>query len=464
MAVAQAAPSDSEVTVYNQGFALVKENRVFDLKEGRQVVAVEDVASQIEANSVGIRSLTDPDSFEVLEQNYQFDLINPTAILNKAVGQKITLLRVLPDGKKESVTGTLMSSPTAIVSDQNGGEHYTFNGMVLKTDDGRILLNPSGEIQVDSIPEGMISKPTLLWDLVAKKAGENKVELSYITRGLTWNADYVLTLNSESDADLRGWVTMTNNSGTTYPEAKLKLLAGDVQTQQQLMAMATGFGGGMGGRGGQGFQEESLFEYHLYTLQRPATLKDKEIKQLSLLEGSGLKYEKKLIVDSMRTFGQYFPGEGEVGVGDLKPQVRIEFVNSKENNLGMPMPKGNVKVYQRDQSGSMQMLGEDKIDHTPKDEKISLVVGRSFDVVANRKRTNFTRLGPSETRESFAVEVKNHKDTAQQVLVWERHWGDWKVTEKNMDWKKLDAQTMEFTLDLKPNESKTVTYTIETKW
>ena len=166
----------------------------------------------------------------------------------------------------------------------------------------------------------------------------------------------------------------------------------------------------------------------------------------------------------MRTFGQYFPGEGEVGTGDLKPQVRIEFVNSKENGLGMPMPKGNVKVYQRDQSGSVQMLGEDQIDHTPKDEKISLVVGRSFDVVAERKRTNFQRLGPNSVRESFEIEVRNRKDTPETVLVWERHWGDWKVTEKNMDFKKLDANSFQFTVALKAGESRKVVYTIETKW
>jgi hypothetical protein len=464
MAMTQGAPSQSEVTVYNQGFALVKENRVFDLKEGRQTVSVEDVASMIETNSVGIRSISDVGSFEVLEQNYQFDLINPTAILNKCVGKKIKLLRVLPNGQKETVVGTLLSSPTAVVSDQQGNLRNTYNGMVLKTDDGRILLNPTGEVEVPSIPEGMISRPTLLWDLVASKAGANTVELSYITKGMNWNADYVLTLDGIGSADLKGWVTMTNNSGTTYTDAKLKLLAGDVQRVQPPMSGGRG-GGGFGGGGGPGgFQEESLFEYHLYTLQRPATLKDKEIKQLSLLEGAGVKYEKKLIVDSMRSYGMYYPGEGEVGTGNLKPQVRVEFVNSEKNNLGMPLPKGNVKVYQRDKSGSVQMLGEDQIDHTPKDEKISLVVGRSFDVVAERKRTNFQRLGPSAFRETFEIEVRNRKDTPETVLVMERHWGDWKVTEKNMDFKKLDSQTMEFTLDLKAGESKKVVYTVDTRW
>jgi hypothetical protein len=466
MAIAQSGATGSEVTVYNQGFALVKEVRQFTIKEGRQVLSVSDVASLIETNSVGIRSLTDPTSFDVLEQNYQYDLINPEGILAKAVGQKIKFHRVLPNGQKETVIGTLMNAPTNVVSDQYGNSQSTYNGMVIKTEDGRILLNPSGEIEVASIPEGMISSPTLLWDIDAKKAGPNDVELSYLTKGMNWEANYVLTLDKESEADLRGWVTMTNNSGTTYKDAKLKLLAGDVRRLQPPVHMDGLFRGAreMSESKSSGFQEEALFEYHLYTLQRPATLKDKEIKQLSLLEGSGIKFEKKLIVDSMRDFGMYYPGEGEVGTGNLKPQVRVEFVNSKENNLGMPMPKGTIKVYQRDKSGSVQMLGEDQIDHTPKDERISLVVGRSFDVVAERKRLNFQRISNNSFRETFEIEVRNRKETPETVIVLERHYGDWKVTEKSMDFTKLDSISMQFIVNLKAGESKKVTYTVETRW
>jgi hypothetical protein len=460
-----ASVGQPEVTVYNQGFALIKEVREFQLKEGRQTLSVTDVASMIETNSVGIRSLTDTNSFDVLEQNYQYDLINPWGILNKAVGQKIKFLRVLPNGQKETIEGTLMSAPTSVVGDQYGNSQSTYNGMVIKTNDGRILLNPSGEIEVGSIPEGMISRPTLLWDIDSRKSGNNQIELSYLTKGMQWEANYVLTLDGVSLADLRGWVTMTNNSGTTYKDANLKLLAGDVRRVQPQAPMGMAYGGGTaGGRGGGGFAEESLFEYHLYTLQRPATLKDKEIKQLSLLEGSGIKFEKKLIVDSMRDFGMYYPGEGEVGTGNLKPQVRVEFVNSKENNLGMPMPKGTIKVYQRDKSGSVQMLGEDQIDHTPRDEKISLVVGRSFDVVAERKRLNFQRLSPTSFRETFEIEVRNRKEAPETVNVLERHYGDWKVTEKSMDFTKLDSISMQFVVSLKAGESKKVTYTVETKW
>jgi hypothetical protein len=353
-----------------------------------------------------------------------------------------------------------------VVSDAGGGQRMTYNGMVLRLNDGSVLLNPSGEVEVPSIPADMLSRPTLVWDLDCRKAGSAPVELSYITQGMTWNADYVLTLDGEGTAGLLGWVTMTNNSGAAFKDAKLKLLAGDVnrpaknENRKALSLKIKHADPSFL----DGFAEESLFEYHLYTLQRPATLKDKETKQLSLLEGKGVKYEKKLIVDSMRDYGMYYPGEGEVGTGNLKPQVRVEFLNSKANGLGIPLPKGNVKVYQRDKGGSVQMLGEDQIDHTPKEERISLVVGRSFDVVAERKRTNFQKIGPREYRETFVVEVRNRKGTAEKVHVLERHYGDWKVTLKNMDFKKLDSTTMEFLLSLKAGETGLIEYTVDTRW
>ncbi len=464
LALAQAAPQN-EVTIYNQGFALVKELRQLQIRPGRQNVAIEDVAQMIETNSVGIRSLTAPSDFEVLEQNYQYDLISPIAILNKAVGLKIRFNRVLPNGQKESVSGTLVSSPTAVVGDQGGGGHTTYNGMVIRTDDGRIILNPYGEVEVSSIPEGLISKPTLLWDVVAEKGGAHTLELSYLTRGIVWSADYVLTIDGLGAADLRGWVTLTNNSGATFKEAKLKLLAGDVQRAQP--PRPVGRAGGapeMMAKADRGFAEESLFEYHLYTLQRPATIRNREIKQLSLLEAKGDRVEKKLIDDSMRDHGMYYPSEGEVGTGVMKPMVRIEFLNRSDNKLGMPLPEGTVKVYQRDKSGSVQMLGEDRIEHTPRDEKLSLFVGRSFDVVAERKRLNFRRLTSRSYEETFEVELRNRKDTAETVFVLERHYGDWSVEKTSQEWVKLDSTTMQYKVDLKAGEVKKLTYTVVTKW
>lgn len=457
------APSSNEVTIYNQGFGFIKEVRRLNLRQGRQTVAVENVAALIEPNSVSIRGLADPGAFTVLEQNYQFDLISPMAILNKAVGQQITFHRVLPNGSKETLRGTLLSSPTAVVN-AGGGSDTTYNGMVIRTEDGRIVLNPSGEIEVSSLPDGLISKPTLLWDLDAARSGDQPVELSYLTQGMNWNADYVLTLDGMGAADLRGWVTLTNNSGVTFENATLKLLAGDVQRAEA----PRGRGGlqymAADAAGKEMFQEEALFEYHLYTLQRPATVRNREMKQVSLLEALGVKVQKRLIVDSMMNYGMYYPGEGEIGTGVIKPVVRVEFKNTAENQLGIPLPMGNVKVYQRDKSGSVQMLGEDRIQHTPKEETLSLAIGRSFDVVAERKRLSYQRLSDRSFRETFEVEVRNRKDVYETVYVLERHYGDWKVTAQTAEWTRPDSTTLQFVLNLKAGEVRKVTYTIETRW
>lgn len=463
-------PQNTEITVYNGGFALVKEQRVLRLKPGQQQVAVEDVAQMIEANSVGIRSLSDPGSFSVLEQNYQYDLISVAAILQKAVGKEIVFNRVLPNGSRERIVGTLMSAPTNVVGDANGGQNTVWNGMVVRTSDGRILLNPSGEVEVSSIPEGLISKPTLMWEVDATKGGENNVELSYLTRGMSWKCDYVLSLDNQGKiGDFKGWVTMTNNSGASFKETKLKLLAGEVN--RAVENQPGGFGGGrvrdaMTKSAENQFSEEQFAEYHLYTMQRPATVRNNEIKQLSLVDVVRVPVTKKLVIDSMRGWGTYYPSEGEVGSGPLKPLFLVEFKNDEASHLGMPLPMGAVKVFQRDKSDSVQLLGEASIEHTPRNEKLSLPVGRSFDIVAERKRTNFRWLGTSNRGcvETFEIEIRNRKESAETVHVIERHWGDWKVTDKNLDFKKLDSESMEFVVELKANEVRKVVYTVETRW
>lgn len=463
--LAQSAPNSTELTVYNQGFGFVKELRDVTLSPGRQTLKIEDVAAMIDPTSVGIRRVNDPKSFEVLEQNYQYDLISPAAILSKSVGKRVRFIRTMGN-QRESVEGTLLAAPSAYAASADSGQ-VSYTGMVIRTDDGRIILDPKGEVEVQQVPEGLISKPTLLWDLNAAKAGPNTFELSYITQGISWNADYVLTLGpTDRDADLKGWVTINNNSGASFSDARLKLLAGDInQARPQNMGMArTEMMKAPAAAADAGFREEGLFEYHLYTLQRPATVRNHEIKQLSLLESKGVQVQKKLILDSMQGYSSWYPNEGEVGTGDIKPQVRIEFVNKKDNQLGMPLPKGRVRIYKRDDSGSVQMLGEDNINHTPKDEKLSLVVGRAFDVVGTRKRTNFVRLSPNQVQESFEIEVRNRKDAPETVNVLERHWGDWNVTDHNLPFTKEDASTMQFVLNLKANEVQKVTYTVTTRW
>jgi hypothetical protein len=465
--LASTAPSATELTIYNQGFALVKEVRTIDLRAGIQSVAIEDVAQRIEPSSVAIRSLNDPGSFTVLEQNYQYDLISPQAILNKAVGRRIVLNRVLPDGARERIEGTLLSAPQAVVTGP-GGQSLTFSGLVMRTADGRILLDPTGEIEVAEIPEGLISRPTLLWELEARRPGPNTVELSYLTQGMSWQANYVLLLDGAGEGDLKGWVTLNNQSGATWKDARLKLLAGDVQ---RVAPRAPGLAAGRAeaaDAAARGFEQEAFADYHLYTLGRPTTVRNNESKQISLLEGFGVPVRRRLVVDAMRMFRGFRPGEGEVGTGVIKPQIRIEFTNDQRSNLGMPLPRGTVKVFQRDARGSVQMLGEDEIDHTPKDEKLSLVVGRAFDVVAERKRVRFEWIGSGDRRrgmrETFEIELRNRKETPETVVVLERHWGQYRVLDKSMDLRQLDAETLEFTVELEAGETRTIRYTVETTW
>ena len=431
---------------------------------GRQTAIVENVAQQIDTTSVRFRPLSDASGLSLLEQNYRFDLISPVAILARAVGTQIKFIRY-ENGNAVTLEGTLLSAPTAIVSN-NGSNYQTYNGMVIKdSKTGEIVLDPVGTVVVKNIPDGLISKPSLLWDLQADKAGRQEIELSYITQGMNWTSDYVLTLNDGNRADLQGWATLTNSSGTEYKNAKLKLLAGDVNRVQQNRPEAMAAAGAvLRMTKADSFQEESLFEYHLYTLQRPTTLQNNETKQVSLLEGAGVPYTRKLIVDATRNFGRYYPSEGAIGEGNIQPQVRVEFENKLKNGLGMPMPAGRIRVYQRDKGGSIQFIGEDQIGHTPKDESISLVLGRAFDVVSSRKRTNFRRINDRAFSESFEIEVRNRKDTAEVVHVVERHYSDWKVTDKNQEFVKVDSDTMDFTVNLKANEVKKVIYTVETRW
>lgn len=457
--VLASAPLGTEITVYNQGFALVKEARALTLSQGRQEVRIEDVAAKIEPTSVSIRNPKNPKAFQVLEQNYQFDLISPLAILNKSVGKKVSFTRTFGN-QMETVTGVLLSSPTAVVGGTDGST-TTYNGLVIRTDDGKILLNPTGEITVLEIPEGLISKPTLLWDLMAGASGQQEVELSYLTQGISWRADYVVHLQpGGATANLQGWVTVDNQSGATYRDAKLKLLAGDVNRVRERPEVQFRMAPAAAKAADAGFAEESLFEYHLYTLQRPATVRDREIKQLSLLEAAGLKVQKNLVVE-FPSVGIGGPSEGTVS---LKPAVEIEFLNVATNGLGVPLPKGIVKVYQSDQSGSVQMLGEDSIEHTPKEEKVVLRIGQSFDIVSERKQTSYTRQGDRGARTSFEVELRNRKDTPETVLVTESAPGQWRIIEESQPSKKLDAARFQFTVALKANETKKIRYTLEIRW
>ncbi|MES1227480.1 MAG: hypothetical protein ABUL72_02355, partial [Armatimonadota bacterium] len=288
----------------------------------------------------------------------------------------------------------------------------------------------------------------------------------YLSKGFSWKSDYVLSLDQAGTlGDVKGWVTMTNNSGTSFENAKLKLLAGEVnrvrETPMPTTLAAPADAAAM--PRSRAMAEEQFGDYHLYTLDRLATVRNNEIKQLSLLEAVGIKVNKVLLIDSARDSWSTAEND-EVGDTNIKPTIYIELENSKENNMGMPLPAGTFKVFQRSKSGSLEMLGEDSITHTPRNEKVKLHVGQAFDVVASRKRTAYVKVTARRVRETFEIEVRNRKESPETVTVWERNSGDHKVTKANMEYTTLDSTTTQFLLKLGANEVKTIVYTVETKW
>ncbi len=456
-------PKSVQITAYNSNFALVKDSRVISLEKGFNSLDVEDVAAQIDATSVLFKSLTDPNSVTILEQNYQFDLITPENILNKSVGQRISFTQFDDTGKPFVQNGTLLNP---------AGK----GGAVVRGEDGKIILHPSGQISLQKMPEGLRPKPTLNWLLESSKAGEQNCEISYITNGINWKADYVALVNTDdTKLDLSGWVSLTNQSGASYKDAQLTLMAGDVRRlrpERMDVSVSYALGDYDARPAPPQFQEKSFFEYHMYTMARPTTVADKETKQLSLLGAANVPVTKEMIYDARGTWFRswWYPGRnGDPGSGyDTsnyhKVNVVLEVKNSEENNMGMPLPKGRVRVYKLDDTGSQQFIGEDEIDHTPKDEKIRLYIGDAFDVVGDYKRTNYTKIADNVVEESFEVKIRNHKKTEVTVKVVDHVWSDWKVTAKSHEFTKKDASTIEFPVTVAPDKEATITYTIRTTW
>ncbi|MFN8139296.1 MAG: hypothetical protein U0R49_05815 [Fimbriimonadales bacterium] len=450
------APKSVEITIYNGNFGLIKEVRAVQLKDGRQELRVEDVPSSIDPTSVGIRSLTNGFPIEMLEQNYQYDLLSPEAILAKSVGKRVRFRQQLQNGQQVITEGILMS----------------LGNVVIKTDDGRIILNPQGSIEVMEIPAGLISKPTLMWDLVADKSGPHDLEVAYLTNNIDWSADYVLTLNADdSKADLNGWVTINNRCGATWNDAKLKLVAGDVRRirEQLTSGRAGGFGGGGLRAKEAGFEEQQLFEYHLYTLGRPATVRNNETKQIALLSAADVDVHKDLIFEGQKSYWysygrNYRPGEGYATDAGTKVNIVVEVTNSDKNKLGMPLPKGKVRVYKRDSSGQVQMVGEDQIDHTPREEKIKLYIGDAFDIVGERKRTEFKIIASNIIRETFEIKLRNRKKTAETVRVMEHAWSEWTILNETMKSEKVDSNSFQYVVKLQPDKEEVIRYTVETRW
>lgn len=443
-----AEQSQVSLTVYNSNIALVREQRAVDLAAGRNLLQFMDVAAQIIPATVHVKSLSDSQDLQVLEQNYEYDLLSPEKLLEKYVGKEVKLFdKNYYTGKDEVVTGTLLST--------NGGTIYQIGN--------EIHLNPPGRVILPQVPDNLIAHPTLVWMLQASTAGKHQLEASYLTNQVTWQADYIAVLNTDDTlVDLSGWVTLDNKSGATYQNAALKLVAGDVHRltppevyEKTMVMMASA-------RSAEPqFKEEGLFEYHLYTLDRPTTLKDKQTKQLALLSATAIPVTKRFI---FRGEPRYFYGMyGEDTFQKQKVIVELEIENAKKNNLGIPLPKGTVRVYKADSEGSSQFLGEDAIDHTPVDETFTIKTGDAFDVVGERKQTEFKQISPTVTESAWEISLRNRKTEDITVRVIEPVPGDWEVLSTSHKYTKTDAHTLQFEVSVPKSREVKVTYRVRVK-
>lgn len=435
------------VTVYNNNLALIKDQRQVRLPEGVTPLRFTGVASGIIPASVSIRSTTDASSLKVLEQNYEYDLISPERLMEKYIGKEVTLYH-LPPLTKEG--GTVKAT---LLSKGNGGTVYRVGSDISFGHAERVIL--------PGVPDNLYSSPTLVWLLENNNQKLRNIETSYLTNGINWRADYVLNLsNSDDVADLNGWVTLDNKSGATYRNATLKLVAGDVNRSHDGDRYPGERMVSMKAAAASPFREESFFEYHIYTLDRRSTIGENQVKQISLLSREKIPVKRDLV---LRNYGYYYRGRsGDEGMTQ-KVSVYLEIENRHEKGLGMPLPKGLVRVYQRDSDGSLQFVGEDSIDHTAKDEKIRVKVGEAFDVVASRKMTEYRTVSEDIKEMSYEIVLRNHKKEDVTVTVIEPHSDNWTMLSSSHQWKKVDADTIELLVRIKKNGEQKITYKVRSK-
>ena len=409
---------DVSVTVYNDNLALVKEKRTFDLKRGIQHLFVKDIAQLIDPTSISI----DLDGVEVLEQNYRYDLVAPTKLLDKYLDNQIEL--VLKDGSV--LRGKLLS--------------YKEDVLTIRTREGVELVNRElvTRTSLPGLPEGLLTKPTLVWLVDSRNEGKKTGQLSYLTEGFWWHAEYVGIYN-EPKMDFMGWVTVKNSSGKSYKNAKLKLVAGKVHRvtpKQPFRAEAITVKKA-------GFEEREFFEYHIYDLKRRTDILNNEEKQIVFVEPRTIQTTKKYVYE-----------------GGTEVKVKLEFKNEAKNNLGIPLPAGKVRIYKMDKDGALEFAGEDAIPHTPKDEIVRLYLGNAFDIKGEYKVAEARRITESTREEVREITLRNHKDESVTVTVVQRLYGDWEIINSNYDYKKINAYTIEFYPEVKANGEVKIRYTV----
>ena len=441
----EADQTDVAVTVYNENRALVRDRRTLQLSTGEIALKFMDVAQRIQPETVSLKSLSRPGSLQILEQNYEFDLMNPAKLMEKYVGRKVRLINKHKDMDFFEQEATLLSV--------NGGAVYEVNG--------EIYLGHPGTVVLPELPEELIAKPSLIW-LLNNQRDQQEIEASYLTGGISWKADYIVKLNrNETSHDLDGWVTLNNQSGATYNNAQLKLVAGDVNItrQPQVQEMMT-MSRGVAMAKAAPMREESFADFHLYTLPRRTTIKQNQSKQVSLLTAEGIKSKR---VYEYRGNASYYSRRMQQFQPE-KVATFLEFKNEKDNKLGIPLPAGIMRVYQEDSEGMLQFAGEDRVKHTPKDEKIRLRLGTAFDLVAERRQTHYEKIASNIHEAEFEITLRNHKESDVIIAVIEPVNGDWQMISNTMDFEKRDAFTAVFHANVPADGETTITYRVRARY
>jgi len=444
------------VTIYNSNLALVKDTRKVHLKSGNNTLAIRDVSAQIRPETALLRSVDAPGSLKLLEQNFDFDLLTPEKLLEKYVGKTVSLIKTHP------TTGAETSEQATVLSANKG--------VVLKVGN-RIETNvAASRVVFDDVPANLRDRPTLVTQVNNTGASEQTVELSYLTGGLGWRADYVVELNNKEDAlDLSGWVTLTNTSGASYKNAKLQLVAGNVNMAQPKLDYARRRNTGVTAApivAIDEMAEETLLEYHLYTLERPTTIAENQTKQVALMSASSVPVRKELLLYGDQNY--YLQRYNLIGE-KLKVSVFVEFDNKEASKLGLPLPQGVIRVYKKDSAGNAQFVGEDNIDHTPKNEKVRLKLGEAFDVTADKKQTDFKILHKSNKQNqlyesAFEFTLKNAKKEKVTITVQEPISGDWKILSENHPHTKANSNLAVWKIDVPAEGKTTLTFRAQVKY
>jgi len=435
---------DLAVTVYNSDIALVRDVRAIDLTRGTSDLHFMDIAATVNPTTVHFRSLTEPSRVGVLEQNYQYDLLEPEKLLKKYVGRDVTLVRQR-NGREEEVQAHLVS----------------YNNAPVWRIDGQIVTGLHADhIRFPELPGNLYARPTLIWTLANEGASRHRVEASYLATKLSWNADYVLTVARDDKAgDLDGWVTVQNGSGTAFRNASLQLVAGDLnRVKQALGRVAMDSVAEFAAPAAQRMAQEAFSDYHLYTLDRKTTINNNETKQVSMLGATSFPVTKRYVVNGQ----QFYYRNAQHPGAPIKDVVQVfyQLKNEAKSGLGEPMPAGIVRVYQADSRGGLQFVGEDRIDHTPKDETLNLKIGNAFDVVAERKQTDFQRVTSNVYDVEYEVTLRNHKAAGITVEVNEPIGGSWRMLNASHKWTKNDAWAAQFLVPVAAEGTTVVKYRV----